>query len=211
MPLTITIIRMTMEGTHNAPLHVRADTYGMWPKIAFADREDNTTELVLSFLRSELLYDVANYCYMEADVMDTERYNGHVQHHVSDITNEGNVDRVTRTLMLAFSGCVELLYPYTREPVSASQEKIVLDDTLKEDTVYKLKLDVPDDFSRTSAEYLVNLIHEYLVCTVIADYFLIVYPEMAAKYRQKADCMESGIREAKARRTRRVRRTMSPF
>ena len=181
-----------------------------WPKIAFADREDSTVNVTLTFLRSELLYDISNRCYLEGDTLDTTRYNEHVQHQIMDINNKGNIDRVNRTLMLSFAECVELLFPYTKMPVSETKVG-KLNDMMRVDAIYVMDLCIPDDFSKTSLNYLVNLIHEYLVCRVIIDWFRIVCPELAEKYRLRLEEVEDGIRETKARRTKRIRRAITPF
>ena len=71
-----------------------------------------TKTVTLTFKRSELLYDVENYSFVEGDIMETE--NEHARHQVFDIGQSGNVNRVTRVLNLTHAECVEMLYPYTR-------------------------------------------------------------------------------------------------
>ena len=66
----------------------------------------------LKFLRSELLYDIKNYAFVEADVMGEERQHG--QHVLAEIGEEGNVDRVNRILAVVHAAAVEMLYPYTK-------------------------------------------------------------------------------------------------
>ena len=69
-----------------------------------------TKTVTLTFKRSELLYDVENYSFVEGDIMETE--NEHARHQVFDIGQSGNVNRVTRVLNLTHAECVEMLYPY---------------------------------------------------------------------------------------------------
>ena len=64
--------------------------------------------ITLSFLRDALIYDIQNNSYVVADVM--EKDDEHAKHQVYDIAEEGNIDRVTRTLDRAFEECNDLLY-----------------------------------------------------------------------------------------------------
>ena len=53
----------------------------------------NTRTVRLKFLRSQLLYDIKNYAFIEGDVMGEEKQ--HAQHVIVEIGEEGNVDRVS--------------------------------------------------------------------------------------------------------------------
>ncbi len=54
----------------------------------------------LIFHRKELLYDIENNAYIQGDIMD--KGDEHRRHQVIDIGQDGNVDRVTRILNLAY-------------------------------------------------------------------------------------------------------------
>lgn len=172
-------------------------------------RKERTRTVTLKFFRSELIYDIGNYAYIEADIIDPRNpRNDHAQHQVFDVVQDGNIDRVTRSLDLAHSKCVELLYPYTKTKVPEKSER---DDILKENPVYLIEMVVPDDFSDSTVSLLENLVHEYLICYVLYDWFMMTLPGSAAAYRNKMSDLESEIATAKSIRMRRVRRTMSPF
>lgn len=161
----------------------------------------------MTFKRVELIYDASNYSYVEADIMpegDECR-----RHQVFDIGQEGNVDRVTRVLNTAHTECVEMLYPYTKEEIPDGQE--ALDDVLKEPDVYKIAMTVPEDFSLTTLRMLEQLIHEYLVCRVLADWMSITNPESEANWEKKFTALRNKIRTALVSRTRKVRRKLKPF
>lgn len=57
-----------------------------------------TKTVKLLFKRSELLYDIKNYAYVEGDVMQVNTE--HDRHQVQDIGETGNIDRVTKCLTL---------------------------------------------------------------------------------------------------------------
>ena len=157
-------------------------------------------------MRSELLYDIRNYAYVEGDMMRTE--DEHDRHGVMDVGEDGNIDRVTRVLDLAFADCVELCYPYTKVEV---EDETALDDKLQERDALVLIMRVPDDFSQTTVELLRRLVHELLVYKVMADWTSHTKPESEAKWRQKAEEVEGKITSSLNSRVGRVRRTLSPF
>lgn len=162
--------------------------------------------VTLDFLRSELLYDIRNIGFVEADIMPEEKE--HSKHQTFDIGEDGNIDRVTRVLSLAFAECVEFLYPFSKSPVAEIETR---DDKLVEDLVYSLRLNVPETFSSTTVDLLAKYIHEYLVCRVLADWFGITKPEAAANWNYRVEKAKEGILDSKSIRIRKVRRGMSIF
>ena len=140
-----------------------------------------TKTVTLTFKRSELLYDVENYSFVEGDIMETE--NEHARHQVFDIGQSGNVNRVTRVLNLTHAECVEMLYPYTKEEISDEQE--ALDDILVAPEEYHIVLTLPEDFSLSTVKLLKHLIHEYLICKVLADWMSITNPSSKANWEEK--------------------------
>ena len=170
-------------------------------------KEPKHKEATLTFKRAELIYDAGNYSFVEADIMpegDECR-----RHQVFDIGQAGNVDRVTRVLNTAHAECVEMLYPYTKEEIPDEQE--ALDDVLKEPETYEIKLTLPETFSLTTLRLLEELIHEYLVCRVLADWMSITNPESEANWQRKFTTLREKIRTALVSRTKMIRRKLSPF
>lgn len=165
-----------------------------------------TKTVTLTFKREEILYDCKNYAYIEGDVMHAK--DEHERHQVFDIGEDGNVDRATRVLDLAFAACVELCYPYSKVSVG---EETSLDDTLEERSSYVMRLLVPDDFSQTTVELLRRLVHELLVYKVMADWMSITKPESEPNWRKKIEDAEQGILSSLNGRVGRVRRTLTPF
>ena len=165
-----------------------------------------TKTVTLTFKRSEILDDCKNYAFIEGDLMKTQ--DEHDRHQVIDIAEDGNIDRVTRVLDLVFAHCVELCYPYSKVPVN---ETTSLDDTLEERSTLVMRLLVPDDFSQTTVELLRRLIHELLVCRVMADWTSLTKPDSEANWANKAEGIEDKITSSLNYRVGRVRRTLSPF
>lgn len=170
-------------------------------------KEQKQKEARLTFKRAELIYDASNYSYVEGDIIpegDECR-----RHQVFDIAQDGNVDRVTRVLNTAHAECVEILYPYTKEEIPDEQE--ALDDVLTEPEVYEIKLTLPEGFSLTTLRMLEHLIHEYLVCRVLADWMSITNPEGEANWEKKFTTLRNKIKSALVSRTGKVRRKLKPF
>lgn len=163
--------------------------------------------VTLTFKRSELLYDVENYSFVEGDIMSTE--NIHAKHQVFDVGQSGNVDRVTRVLTLAHSECVEMLYPYTKEEIPDEQEE--LNDILSEPEEYNILLSLPEGFSLSTVKLLKNLIHEYLVCRVLADWMSITNPASKGNWEDKIASLKLKIQTSLVSRSGKIRRKMKPW
>lgn len=169
--------------------------------------QQQTNPVTLTFKRSELLYDAANYSFVEGDIMKAD--DEHARHQVFDIAEKGNIDRVTRVLNLAHAECVEMLFPYTKEEIADGQE--ALNDVLTAPEEYHIVLNLPVGFSLTTVRLLQNLIHEYLVCRVLADWMSITNPNSEANWERKFESLRSKIRTSLVSRTGKVRRKCKPF
>ena len=162
---------------------------------------------MLTFSREQLIYDIGNYAYVQAELM--ERDEGLRRKFVGDIVQTGNVDRVTRVLDMAAAECVEMLYPYTKEEIPDEQE--ALDDVLAAPEMYEIKLTLPETFSFTTLRMLEDLIHEYLVCRVLADWMSITHPESEANWENKFISLREKLRSCLPSRRGKVRRKLKPF
>lgn len=160
----------------------------------------------LKFLRSELLYDIANSAYVTADTADGD--GGHPSHLIADIAEDGNVDRATRVLNLAFAELSEMLYPYTKESVTDGTED---DDKLTGAGEYTLTLSLPASFSATTLRLIKELAHEYLVCRVLHDWLSVTSPDNAETWAAKAADTAEKLRSALVSRVKAFRRKMKPF
>ena len=171
--------------------------------------EAYSKQAALVFSRSQLLYDIKNIAFVEADVMPAEEE--HQRHQVFDIAEDGNVDRVTRVMDLAVAKCKEILFPLTKSVVDEMESR---DDNLKETQVYYIYLSLPQSFSKTTLDYLSKLIHELIVYTVLVDWLSITDITNESAYQKWANKLSDVITEigrAKSTKIRRARRTQTPF
>lgn len=169
--------------------------------------QQQTTPVTLTFKRSELIYDAANYSFVEGDIMKADEE--HARHQVFDIAEKGNIDRVTRVLNLAHAECVEMLYPYTKEEVAEGQT--ALDDVLNAPEEYSIVMNLPVGFSLTTVKLLEHLIHEYLVCRVLADWMSITNPSSERNWEEKFKSLKTKIQTSLVSRAGKIRRKLKPF
>lgn len=160
---------------------------------------------VLGFRRSQLLYDIENAAYIEGDVLERENY--HTRQVIQDVGQRGNVDRVTRIMDLAVARCVERLYPFTKQEV----EMPWLDDKFKEEPMYWIVMNLPENFSQTTLNYLEKLIHEFIVCRAVEDWLSLTNPAKSKIWQEKGEEHEKELLDNLKTRRGRVRRTLHPF
>ncbi len=183
-----------------------SDTIAKYLKNASMTNEADNRKVTLLFSREALLYDISNIAYVEADVMKEDA--PHERHQVFDITQDGNVDRVTRILDLVHSQCVEALYPYTKDECEDGTE---LNNNFDETDTYQIVMSVPQQFSATTARYFEQLIHEYMVDMVLAEWLMITKPESAANWASKATAILEEIKSKLNARSGRILRPLRPF
>lgn len=157
--------------------------------------------------RQALFDDISSLAYSEGEIIHTD--SGDERRELQDIVEDGNVGRVLRLLNLAYSECLEALYPYCKTEV-ADDSKISSD--IDDNVVgYLFNLSVPNDFSSTTHTIITRYIHECMVARVLFELISIVNPQSAAKWQMKY--IES-LKEVKSRlnnRTKIVRRKAHPF
>lgn len=140
---------------------------------------------VMTFGREEILYDVANIAYVAGDVSPKD---DHEKHQLIDIIQDGNVDRVTRVMTLAFSEVVEILHRFTKVEVgktgmpgrwelTSGFAGIPLNNEFIEPDQYHVIMRVPATYSETTLVVLKNYIHEYVCCSILADWMSITNKE----------------------------------
>ena len=174
-----------------------------------SNKEDERRTVFVGLRRDELLYDIRNIAWVEGDVLPTQdEHQRHQRHQVQDIGEDGNVDRVTRILDLAYSECVEMLFPYTKRPVEG---EVGVDNSLDAREIYLIELSLPASYSVTTVTLVRKLCHEYMVARVLADWLSITNPQAAAKWAAKAEATEKEIDKVKNLRTKAFTRKTHPW
>lgn len=168
--------------------------------------KNRSKKIELSLKTDTLLYDIKNYAFIEGDVFSAD--DEHLRHQIMDICEDGNIDRVKRVLDIAHANCVEAMYPYSKVE---NEDIEIRDNSIVDNDSYSIKLIVPDDFSKTTTDLIVKLIHEYMIGCVLSDWFSITKRESAENWREKANHALKELRRVLNDRIKRVRRTISPF
>lgn len=162
-------------------------------------------KVILRFKRDELLYDISNCSFIEGDLMQEQEE--HAKHQVFDIAENGNIDRVKRVLNLAYYECIEMLYPYTKRAVNYTEKNNLLQNFDE----YEIKLKLPDMFSETTIDLLKDLIHEYMVSRVIADWLSITKPNSQSNWESKRLASKEQISKIVLFRRSAIKRPLKPF
>ena len=144
--------------------------------------------------KKALLYDIANLAYT---IADTGEYTRHTLHRVRDICEDGNIDRVSRVLGLAYSRILTILLPL----ITAPQINICKDNSAKpHDYEICFRHDGNLKYTLTKERKLniKELCHEYMVCMVLADWLAITLPEAADIWKFRAEGAIKALKEISA-------------
>lgn len=160
----------------------------------------------ITLYRKSLLYDTSNTAYIIADSIPD--LDDKVRSAITDICEGGNVDRVTRVINRAFNDLLNLLFAYTKDRVV---EENKVDDLFSEPEVYKIRMMVPRDFSKTTVSALGEYLHDYIVNLVIVDWLSITKKDEAAIWQDKADTIFGKVRSIMNDRVGAIKRKMSTF
>lgn len=164
--------------------------------------------ITLNFERDQLMYDISNVCYVTGDVLKTD--DEHARHQIIDVTEDGNVDRVTRMLDLAFGEVQQMLSAFTKDAVTDGD---ITNDEFTETDTYVITLKVPSSIMKVTQNYLEQLIHNLLVDWAVMDWLTFTHPDKneASVWAAKAEDLKSKINAALSARNKRVRIKQHPF
>lgn len=168
------------------------------------EETEGNLNVILRFRREDLLYDIENTNYIEGHILKKD--NNHIRHMIHDVCQEGNVDKVTRSMDLAVAEIKKILEPYSKTEI----EDFSFDNKLIETPVYGIILNLPKRFSQTTLNLLEKLIHEFIVSQTISDWFAMIYPEKAKLWDEKATGLKQKIRVS-IHSGIKLRRKVSPF
>ena len=139
----------------------------------------------IKLITSQMLYDIRNIAYVEGHLMEDSDTCLHKRHLVTDIAEDGNIDIVSRALLLAYAG---LQWALTRADFTAAPRYT---DILKLPRSFVLPLNRP--LSHARATLLTQLAHHFMVASALCHWLSIVNGEAAARWRTRADEYETRI------------------
>ncbi|MCH5226063.1 MAG: hypothetical protein J1D77_08665 [Muribaculaceae bacterium] len=133
----------------------------------------------MKLLKKALLYDIANMAYL---IADTGNDASHSLHRVRDICQEGNIDRVSRVLGIAYSNLLDVLRPILISlPIDENRDH----SKTPHDYLFLFRRDHCHGYRLTPEVKLKikETTHEYMVCLVLADWLDVTFPEAADVWR----------------------------
>lgn len=145
----------------------------------------------ISIRRDLLLYDIANYAFIEGHRSESLSGEPQKAHLLTDICADGNIDRVNRTLALAHASAVELLHPLTRRRHVCGS----ITNEIWTPGVYPIRLRRDVRMPDTTAHLLARLVHEYMVCKAVHDWLSIADPTAAARWAEKSAEAANALRQ----------------
>lgn len=160
----------------------------------------------ITLYRNSLLYDISNIAYIVGDSIPD--LDDKVRSAITDICEEGNIDRITRIMNRAYNDLLNLLYAYTKERVL---EENRVDNLFSEPVEYKIRMMVPEDFSKTTVSALSECLHEYIVNIVIADWLSITKKDEMSTWQEKADIVLGRAKNIINDRVGAIKRKLSVF
>lgn len=180
---------------------------GLWfPVGANNDKEEDTTEVVLRFLRTELLNDIRDYAYSASHAVPEEEE--HVRHMIADIGEEtGGLDRVSRVLTLTHATINDLLSPLTHQDAAEGN----YDDKLEPPREYSIVLHLSKGTPESRVQRLRWLIHELLVLMSLAEWLRMIAPKFSQYWQERVMELRPQLDEATGAQTGGYTRPLQPF
>lgn len=130
-------------------------------------QEKKSISIIL--ITDELLYDIGSYAFLEGNV--AEEADGKPRPGIMDVTADpDNRNLVARTLALAHSEAVDLLFPYTKERIPSAGNGDMVSNRLAIPDSYEIPMQVPVTFSLTTVNHIKNLVHSYMVARVLEEW-----------------------------------------
>jgi len=163
--------------------------------------------LYLAYWRSELLDDIDKRAWVQGDAWETETE--HEKHQLIDITQQDNIDIVTRAMDTAVASVKELFNRLTRRPVDNGVTEY---DNKLENADYEIWMRVDRKwFSRTTAEAIGPIVHDYIVSYAIYRWCLLCAQPFAESWAVVCDELWEKLKKLALHRTGRARITPCPF
>jgi len=147
--------------------------------------------VMLTMLKSQLMYDIRTGAWVIGDVMKTE--DDHDRHQVQDIGEDNNVDWVARQLDLVHGLILQLLSKYSPQLVYSCEDDDVIDYDNEE---YRYPLALPIKMKQVTVKYLKELIHNLMVAWVIMDWMSITHKDEYQTWVLKVEDLKEKLKDA---------------
>ena len=152
--------------------------------------------ITITVIMSEVLYDIQNKTYLTG----RSRKNGQNHEEVANMQaneDDENLNQVIRSVSNAYSSLMAKLSEYMTSSVTESDNELI-----DGETDLTITLQMPSNFNEAATDAISKNIHQYIVNSSIADWFIITNKPDAAEYVSMATANITDIIEAINRRVR---------
>ncbi|MDD3037141.1 hypothetical protein [Bacteroides sp.] len=152
-------------------------------------------ELVITLVKSELIYEVQNKTYLTGRSRETGDNHEQVANmQMND--DEEHKNQILRSLGDAYRELKTKLSNYLVDTAVKSSDVQEM-----ETGDFKLMLNMPSNFNQSVADSITAACHKYMVNTAICDWFTITKPDEAKSYADLSAISIQAIRESVNKRT----------
>lgn len=155
--------------------------------------------ITITLYMSELVFDVQNKTYLTG----RSRTNGDNFEQVANMQaddEEESSKQILRSIGNAYGSLMAKLSEYVDSNLTTATDKII-----DENANLTIALQMPGSYNKAANEAVVAAVHQYIVNTAIADWFVITNKTDAAEYANLAAANITQLREALNKRVRPTR------
>lgn len=161
-----------------------------------AEKKKVTVTLVMD----ELLYDIMNETFLRGRTVQNDTNYKEVASMFASLDEE-NQDKILRSIKRAFNEVKTEAGEYLSESGVTTNNQLI-----SEDKDLVLNLTMPSNFNEASTAGAGEAIHDYIVKTAIADWYLVTNKQDAQEYVALAQKSIESIRKSLSKRSRPMRR-----
>ena len=155
--------------------------------------------ITITLYMSELVYDVQNKTYLTG----RSRSNGDNFEQVANMQaddEEESSKQILRSIGNAYGSLMAKLSKYVDSNLTTATDKII-----DENANLTIALQMPGSYNKAANDAVVAAVHQYIVNTAIADWFVITNKPDAVEYANLAAVNITQLREALSKRVRPAR------
>ena len=161
-----------------------------------AQKKNVTVTLVMD----ELLYDIMNETYLRGRTVQNDSNYKEVASMFASLDEE-NQDKILRSIKKAFNEVKTEAGEYLSESGLSTDNRLI-----SEESDLELTLTMPSNFNEASTAGVGEAIHDYIVKTAVADWYLVTNKQDAQEYVALAQKSIESIRKSLSKRSRPMRR-----
>jgi len=153
-----------------------------------------------TLVMDELLYDIMNETYLRGRTLQNDSNYKEVASMFASLDEE-NQDKILRSIKKAFNDVKTEAGEYLSESGLMTDNKLIL-----EEANLVLELKMPSNFNEAATAGVGESIHDYIVKTAVADWYLVTNKQDAQEYAALAQKSIESIRKSLSKRSRPIRR-----